>query len=190
MRIRNRVGIGLSYRPARLHRLAELIPQGINSWAPEKFKNTVSVVRTVRGGGAAVQAGAGGSGEDEWTRPSWRGHHAQHTRPCLQAIPDIYSFSFKAPGLLVFASFSFRYKLISSVVDRHRSDVFFYFLIGGKCVMILSILDSILKFSWKKLKMHVFETDTDPDRPDPDRHVMDADPDPDPTKWSGSTTLI
>ncbi len=30
---RNRVGIWLSYRPARLHRLAELI-LGIDSWAP------------------------------------------------------------------------------------------------------------------------------------------------------------
>jgi hypothetical protein len=32
---RNRVGIGLSYRPAKLHRLAESIPFfGIDSWAP------------------------------------------------------------------------------------------------------------------------------------------------------------
>jgi hypothetical protein len=30
---RNRVGIGLSYRPARLHRLAELIPWN-TFWAP------------------------------------------------------------------------------------------------------------------------------------------------------------
>ncbi len=40
MRARDRVGIG-SYRPARLHRPAESIP-GIDSWAPLKFKNTVS----------------------------------------------------------------------------------------------------------------------------------------------------
>jgi hypothetical protein len=40
---RNRVGIGLSYRPARLHSLAELIWfLGIYSWAPEKFKNSGS----------------------------------------------------------------------------------------------------------------------------------------------------
>jgi hypothetical protein len=38
MGARNRVRIGLSYRPARLHRLAESIPR-----ATEKFKNTVSV---------------------------------------------------------------------------------------------------------------------------------------------------
>ncbi len=31
---RNRVGIGLSYRPIRLHRLAELF-FGIDSWAPK-----------------------------------------------------------------------------------------------------------------------------------------------------------
>ena len=33
MEARDRVGIGLSYRPARLQRLAELIPL-IDSWAP------------------------------------------------------------------------------------------------------------------------------------------------------------
>ncbi len=38
MEARNRVGIGLSYRPARLYGLAE----SINSWAPYKFKNTVT----------------------------------------------------------------------------------------------------------------------------------------------------
>jgi hypothetical protein len=37
MGARNRVGIDLSYQPARLHRLAESMP-----WAPYKFKNTVS----------------------------------------------------------------------------------------------------------------------------------------------------
>jgi hypothetical protein len=36
MGARNRVGIGMSYRPARLHRLAESI-SGIDSWAPKKF---------------------------------------------------------------------------------------------------------------------------------------------------------
>jgi hypothetical protein len=41
----NQVGIGLSYRPARLHRLAESIPLGIDCLAPGKFKNTVSVFR-------------------------------------------------------------------------------------------------------------------------------------------------
>ncbi len=34
MGVRNRVGIGLSYRSARLHRLAELF-LGIDSWAQE-----------------------------------------------------------------------------------------------------------------------------------------------------------
>ncbi len=38
---RNRVGIGLSCRPARLHRLAESI-HGIDSWASQKFKRTGS----------------------------------------------------------------------------------------------------------------------------------------------------
>ncbi len=37
----NRVGIGLLYWPAGLHRLAESI-LGIDSWAPYKFKNTTS----------------------------------------------------------------------------------------------------------------------------------------------------
>jgi hypothetical protein len=39
---RNRVGIGLLYRSARLHRLAESIP-GIDSWAPYIFTNLGSV---------------------------------------------------------------------------------------------------------------------------------------------------
>jgi hypothetical protein len=39
---RNRVGIGLSYRPAKLHRLAEFF-LGIDYWAPKTFKNTGSV---------------------------------------------------------------------------------------------------------------------------------------------------
>ncbi len=39
MGARNRVGIGLSYRPARLRRL-----EGIDSWAPQTFKNTGSAV--------------------------------------------------------------------------------------------------------------------------------------------------
>jgi hypothetical protein len=42
---RNRVGIGLSYRPARLHKIRFL---GIDSLAPEKFKSTVSVHFSVR----------------------------------------------------------------------------------------------------------------------------------------------
>jgi hypothetical protein len=39
MGARNRVGIGLSYRPARLHRLAELIPwnQFLSSLKVKKF---------------------------------------------------------------------------------------------------------------------------------------------------------
>ncbi len=37
----NRVGIGLSYRPARLNSLAEWF-LGIDCWAPEKFKNSGS----------------------------------------------------------------------------------------------------------------------------------------------------
>jgi hypothetical protein len=41
MGARNRVGIGLSYRPTRLHRLAKFI-LGIDSWAPLTFKNTGS----------------------------------------------------------------------------------------------------------------------------------------------------
>jgi hypothetical protein len=54
----------------------------------------------------------------------------------------------------------------------------FSFFIRGKSVplMILStILDSILKFSGKRIKI-------DLDRPEPDRHDLDADPDPDPAK--------
>ncbi len=43
MGARNRVGIEFSYRPARLHSLAELV-LGIDSWAPLKFKNPISEV--------------------------------------------------------------------------------------------------------------------------------------------------
>jgi hypothetical protein len=39
----------------------------------------------------------------------------------------------------------------------------FSFLISGKVVMLLSISDSILKFSGKKSQIHVLGTDTDPD---------------------------
>jgi hypothetical protein len=43
MGARNRVGIGLSYWSARLHRLEESIPWNrFDSWATKKFKNTVS----------------------------------------------------------------------------------------------------------------------------------------------------
>ncbi len=46
MGARNRLGVKLSYRPFRLHRLSESIPLNrflwIDSWAPWKFKNTVS----------------------------------------------------------------------------------------------------------------------------------------------------
>ena len=47
MGAKHRVGIGFSFRPARLHSLAELNPWnqflGINSWAaPSKFKNSAS----------------------------------------------------------------------------------------------------------------------------------------------------
>ena len=38
---RNQVGIGLSCRSARLHRLTELIPWN-RLWAPSKFKNSGS----------------------------------------------------------------------------------------------------------------------------------------------------
>ncbi len=41
MGARKRAGIGLPYRPARLHRLVELIPWN-RSWAPWKFRNTGS----------------------------------------------------------------------------------------------------------------------------------------------------
>ncbi len=41
MRARNRVGIGLSYRPARLHRLAELVPWN-RFLGSLKFKNSGS----------------------------------------------------------------------------------------------------------------------------------------------------
>jgi hypothetical protein len=44
--------------------------------------------------------------------------------------------------------------------------------------MILNILNSMLKFSGKKVKIHVLRIDTDPNWPDPDRHALDADPDP------------
>jgi hypothetical protein len=51
MGARNRVGIVLSYRPARLHRLTESF-LGIDSSAPQTFKNT----------GSAVDIGGGGGG--------------------------------------------------------------------------------------------------------------------------------
>ncbi len=46
MGARNRVGIGLPYWAARLHRLAgSFLLESIYSWAPEKFKNSASVLR-------------------------------------------------------------------------------------------------------------------------------------------------
>jgi hypothetical protein len=41
MGARKQVGIGLSYQPARLHRLAESFV-GIDSWAPSELKNAIS----------------------------------------------------------------------------------------------------------------------------------------------------
>jgi hypothetical protein len=46
MEARNRVGIGLSYRPARLHRLAESIP-----WFLKSLKYHLLTVIGVKGGG-------------------------------------------------------------------------------------------------------------------------------------------
>ncbi len=43
---RSRVGIGLAYRPARLHRLVKSVPWN-RFLAPSKFKNTVFVYSTV-----------------------------------------------------------------------------------------------------------------------------------------------
>jgi hypothetical protein len=61
------------------------------------------------------------------------------------------------------------------------------FHMSGKCVMILSILDSILKFSWKSKKIHVLGIDID--WLDPDRHALDTNPDPDPSKLCGSDPI-
>ena len=57
----------------------------------------------------------------------------------------------------------------------------------GKCVMILSILEKILKFSWKSKITHVLGIDID--WLDPDRHVLDTNPDPDPSKLCGSDPI-
>ena len=49
--------------------------------------------------------------------------------------------------------------------------------------MILSILEKILKFSWKSKITHVLGIDID--WLDPDRHALDTNPDPDPSKLCG-----
>jgi hypothetical protein len=51
----------------------------------------------------------------------------------------------------------------------------FSFLISEKCVMILSILYSILKFHEKSGKIHLLGIYTDPDRPDPAK-CCESDP--------------
>ncbi len=61
------------------------------------------------------------------------------------------------------------------------------FHMSGKCVMILSILDSILKFSWKSKKIHVLGIDIN--WLDQDRHALDTNPDPDPSKLCGSDPI-
>jgi hypothetical protein len=58
---------------------------------------------------------------------------------------------------------------------------------SGKCVMILSILESILKFSWKSKKIHVLGIEID--WLEPDRHALDTNPDPDPSKLCGSDPI-
>jgi hypothetical protein len=52
MGARQRGGIGFSYRPAKLYRLAEFIPWN-QFWGPITFKSTGSV-HTVCGGGRLV----------------------------------------------------------------------------------------------------------------------------------------
>ncbi len=52
----------------------------------------------------------------------------------------------------------------------------------GIVLIILSILDSVLKFCGKNIVHQLFlmsRIDTDPDGPDPDQHALVADPDPD-----------
>lgn len=46
--------------------------------------NPVRLTGTLRGGSPTLQTSSGGSGEDVWTWPSGRGHHAQHPGPGLQ----------------------------------------------------------------------------------------------------------
>ncbi len=56
---------------------------------------------------------------------------------------------------------------------------------SGKCVMSLSILDSILKFSLKSKKYMCVELIW----LDPDWHALDTNPDPDPAKLWGSDPI-
>jgi hypothetical protein len=60
MGARNRVGIGLSYRPARLYIGWRNRILRINSWAPLKFKNTVSDLLCLR-------PLCSGGGTKQWT---------------------------------------------------------------------------------------------------------------------------
>ncbi len=62
MGARNRVGIGLSYRPARLHRLGEFIP-GNQFLAPQTFKIT--------GSGLFIYVGVGFKTSLFMTLSSW-----------------------------------------------------------------------------------------------------------------------
>jgi hypothetical protein len=66
------------------------------------------------------------------------------------------------------------------------------------CPNFQVFLNIIVKFSGKRLKIHLLGSDTDPDPSDPDRHALNADPDPkpanndaDPTRpGSASTKLL
>ncbi len=59
---RNRIGMGLSYRPARLHSLAELIPWN-RFWTPKKFK----ILALYRGPSLLLVAQLW---ESNWRRPT------------------------------------------------------------------------------------------------------------------------
>ncbi len=84
---------------------------------------------------------------------------------------------------------STKFTFFKAIPGTGTSLQYFSFLVSGKGVRILGILDSILKFSRKKYKINVLGIETDPDR-----HALDTDNDPDPAKWwgsdpTGSTTL-
>jgi hypothetical protein len=116
MEIRDRVGIGLSHRPARLHRLAESVPQGIIPVILKSLKYRICCQDGTRWRCRCASR--------RWR--IWR-RRVDTTiltwPPCSTYSPlstgnTIHIFILTGP----FTPFAIRYKLISSVVDRHRLD--------------------------------------------------------------------
>ncbi len=116
MGARNQVGIGLSYRPARLHRLAEMI-LGIDSCALQKFKNSGSAVYHTK---ATFQLLLTTCNSSQWVK-------VQH--PDTKTHFDTQSFQLKTIFLIISKFFS-NIKRPDFTADDHSRRIFFFLLYG------------------------------------------------------------